>query len=137
MTDNTQATSGSLTWEQFRAVDMRVGTILEAEAFPEVHNPAYILLIDFGPLGKLRSSAQITALYTPEELVGRQVVAVVNFPPKQIANMQSQCLVLGMPLPSTSVEQDRTSGQGPSAGEVEQVPLLQPDRRVPNGTRVA
>lgn len=74
---------------------MRVGTILEAELFKEARRPAYKMRIDFGDLGIKKTSAQITALYNINELIGKQVIAVVNFPPKQIATMQSECLVLG------------------------------------------
>jgi len=109
---------GTLTWGEFEMVEMRVGTILEAEIFAEVRNPAYKLIIDFGPEGIKKSSAQITKLYQPEELVGRQVIAVVNFPPKQIANMMSECLVLG------------------TVGEEKTITLLAPERPVPNGLRV-
>ncbi len=85
----------ALTWEQFEAVDMRVGRILEVLDFPQARRPAWRLRIDFGPgLGERRSSAQITN-YPREELLGRLVVAVVNFPPKQIGPVRSECLVLG------------------------------------------
>lgn len=97
---------------------MRVGTIVAAEPFPKARKPAYQLTIDFGPLGIRRSSAQITTLYEAEALVGRQVVAVVNFPPKQIATFMSECLVLG------SVADNGT------------VTLLQPERPVENGVRI-
>jgi len=110
--------TGNLTWGEFEKVEMRVGTILNAEIFTEVRNPAYKLTIDFGPLGIKKSSAQITKLYQPENLLGHQVIAVVNFPPKQIANMMSECLVLG------------------SIGEEKTVTLLAPERAVPNGLRV-
>ena len=81
-------------------VDMRVGTVLAAEPFPQARKPAYKLIIDFGPdIGHKRTSAQITALYQPGTLVGRQVVAVVNFPPKQIGPFMSECLVLGSVAP--------------------------------------
>ena len=107
-----------LNWSEFERVDMRVGTVLSAEPFPAARRPAYRLLIDFGPLGERKSSAQITDRYAAEELIGRQVIAVVNFPPKQIATLMSQCLVLG------AVEE----GTG--------VTLLSPDFKVANGTRI-
>jgi|SRR5690606_21781117 len=105
------------TFEQFMAFDIRIGTILEAEPFPEARKPAYRLLIDFGSLGTRRSSAQITDLYRAEELVGRQVVAVVNFPPKRIAGFVSEVLVLG-------------------AYTDDGVVLLQPERAAPPGSRI-
>lgn len=107
-----------LSWSDFEKVEMRVGTILEATVFEAARNPAYKLLIDFGALGTKRSSAQITDLYQPEQLIGLQVVAVVNFPPKQIATMMSECLVLG------------------TLGDQKVVTLLQPERGVPNGLRI-
>ncbi len=110
--------SGTLTWDTFSQVEMRVGTILTAAVFAEVRNPAYRLTIDFGPLGIKKSSAQITKLYQPAELIGRQVIAVVNFPSKQIATMMSECLVLG------------------TVGEEKNITLLTPERPVPNGLRV-
>ena len=109
---------GNLSWKEFEKVEMRVGTILNAEVFSEARNPAYKLSIDFGPIGIKKSSAQITTLYQPKDLLGRQVVAVVNFPPKQIANMMSECLVLG------------------TLGEEKTITLLAPERSVPNGLRV-
>lgn len=106
-------------YADFRKVDVRVGTIIAAEPFPEARRPAYRLRVDFGPgLGERKSSAQITAHYRPEDLVGRQVVAVVNFPPKQIGPMRSEVLVLGVP---------------DAEGEVV---LLAPERPVPNGGRM-
>lgn len=105
------------TFDEFMEFDIRIGTILEAETFPEARKPAYRLLIDFGSLGTRRSSAQITDLYTPQELVGRQVVAVVNFPPKRIAGFVSEVLVLGAYT---------------EAGVV----LLQPERAAPPGSRI-
>lgn len=108
----------SISWEDFEKVDIRAGTITEVNDFPKAKKPAYQLKIDFGPLGILQSSAQITRFYRPEELVGRQVIAVVNFPPKQIANFFSQCLVLGVYTDENDVV------------------LLHPDRRVNNGWRI-
>lgn len=110
--------SEALSWEEFERVEMRVGTILEAEVFDAARQPAYKLLIDFGPLGVRKSSAQITDLYQPEDLIGRQVIAVVNFPPKQIATMKSECLVLG------------------AMGESKVVTLLSTERKVENGSRI-
>ncbi len=82
-------------FDNFEQVDFRVGTVIQVDAFPEAKKPAYQLTIDFGPLGILKSSAQITTRYSIAEMIGRQVVAVVNFPIKKIANFNSQCLVLG------------------------------------------
>ena len=108
----------TITWDDFTRIDMRAGTIIEAEDFPEARNPAYRLRIDFGELGILKSSAQITNLYTKEELIGRQIIAVVNFPPKQIGPFMSECLVMGV------------------YGSGADVILLQPDRPVDNGWKV-
>ena len=108
----------AITWSDFEKIDIRVGTITEAKSFPKARKPAYQLTIDFGPMGMRRSSAQITAHYAAEDLVGVQVVAVTNFPPKQIANFVSECLVLG-------IYDDR--------GEVV---LLKPERRVSNGNKI-
>ncbi|RFC55032.1 tRNA-binding protein [Brumimicrobium aurantiacum] len=106
-----------ITWTDFTKIEMRVGTILTAEVFEEVRNPAYKMTIDFGEFGIKKTSAQITELYQPEDLIGNQIVAVVNFPPKQIANMMSECLVLG------GVEGKR-------------VTIIQPAQKVQNGTRI-
>ena len=106
-------------WEDFSKVELRVGRISRAEPFPQARKPAYILHVDFGPdIGVRKSSAQVTALYTAEELVGRQVVAVVNFPRKQIGPLMSECLVTGF------------------HDEDGNVALCVPDREVPLGTRL-
>jgi tRNA-binding protein len=107
-----------INWDDFEKIDIRSGTILEVTEFPKAKKPAYQLRIDFGPLGIRQSSAQITHHYTMDELKGKQVVAVVNFPPKQIANFFSECLVLGI--------YDTNN----------QVILLQPDKPVANGQRI-
>ncbi len=86
----------SLSWNDFEKVDMRVGTVIEVNDFPKARNPSYKLTIDFGEeIGIKKTAAQITALYKKEDLVGKQLIAVVNFPNKQIANFMSECLVLG------------------------------------------
>ena len=90
------STHHTIGWDDFMAVDLRVGRVVSAEPFPEARRPAYILHVDFGPeIGVRKSSAQITAHYTPETLAGRLVVGVVNFPPKQIGPLMSECLVTG------------------------------------------
>lgn len=109
----------TISWDDFSKVELRVGRILSAAPFPEARKPAYILQVDFGnELGVRKSSAQITHLYRPDELVGKLVVAVVNFPPKQIGPMQSECLVTGF-------HNDR--------GEVA---LCVPDQAVPLGAKL-
>ncbi len=109
-----------IAWADFARVELRVGTIVEAEVFAEARRPAYKLRVDFGEaLGVRKASAQITALYAPDELVGKQVIAVVNFPPKQIGPMTSECLVTGF---------HREDGA---------VALAVPDQGVPNGARLA
>ena len=88
----------TISWAEFEKVDIRVGTVVAAEPFEKARNPAYVLTVDFGDtIGTRKSSAQITVHYKPEELVGRKVAAVMNFPPKQIANIMSEILVLGFP----------------------------------------
>jgi len=108
----------TIVWEDFEKIDLRSGTIKQLETFPKARKPAYKLWIDFGELGIKKSSAQITVHYNPEELVGKQVIAVVNFPPRQIADFISECLVLGV------YNQDGS------------VVLLQPDKTVTNGQKV-
>lgn len=107
-----------LSWEDFEKVDMRVGTIVEVKEFPKAKKPAYQLFIDFGIMGMKKSSAQITRYYSKEELIGKQVIAVVNFPPKQIANFSSECLILGVYT------------------EQKDVVLLNPERPVENGWKI-
>jgi len=107
-----------INWSDFEKIDIRLGTILEVLPFPEARKPAYQLRIDFGELGILRSSAQITHHYSAEDLVNRQIIAVVNFPPKQIATFMSQCLVLGV------------------YDENSQVVLLHPDQKLKNGLKI-
>lgn len=86
----------TISWDEFAKVELRVGRIVEAHVFAEAHRPAYVLQVDFGPeIGTRKSSAQVTALYRPEELVGKLVVGVVNFPKKQIGPLMSECLVTG------------------------------------------
>lgn len=108
----------TINWNDFEKLDIRLGTIVSAENFVGVKKPAYKLKIDFGIFGIKNSSAQITKHYTPETLIGQQVVAVVNFPPKQIANFFSQCLVLGI------------------YDEIGDVVLLKPEQPLTNGLKV-
>ena len=109
----------AISFDDFLKVDVRVGTITRVEPFPEARKPAYKLFVDFGPeIGERKSSAQVTRHYTAEELVGRQVAAVVNFPPKQIGPFRSEILVLGFP---------------DAEGEVV---MIEPNRPVPNGGRL-
>ena len=89
-------TMAAISWGDFEKIEMRVGTIIQAEVFREAKKPAYKIRIDFGPYGIKKSSAQVTRLYQPDELIGKQVIAVLNFPPKQIANLKSECLILGV-----------------------------------------
>ena len=111
--------SDTISWDDFMRVDLRVGTIISAEEFPEARRPAYKLQVDFGEeIGIKKSSAQITALYDRESLVGKQVLAVINFPPKQIGPVMSECLVTGF---------HNTEGE---------VVLTMPTAAVPNGSRL-
>ena len=108
----------TIEWPDFEKIDIRVGTVVEVSDFPKAKKPAYQLSIDFGDLGIKKSSAQITDFYEKQELIGKQVMAVVNFPPKQIANFFSECLVLG-------VYTDK-----------KEVVLIGPDRKVANGWKL-
>ena len=109
----------TISFDDFMKVDIRVGTVIEAVEFPEARKPAYKLLIDFGPgVGRKKSSAQITENYAPEDLPGRQIAAVVNFPPRQIGKLLSEVLTLGF------------------ADEAGAVTLFAPDKPVPNGARL-
>ena len=107
-----------ISWEDFEKIDIRAGTIIAAEDFAKARKPSYQLKIDFGAAGIKNSSAQITAFYNKESLIGKQVIAVINFPPKQIANFFSECLVLGV------------------YNEKNEVVLLQPTHEVGNGDKI-
>lgn len=110
---------GEISWDDFEKVEVRAGRVVAAEPFPEARRPAIKLTVDFGPeVGTRRTSAQLTAHYEPEALLGRQVVAVVNFPPKRIAGFKSEVLVLGVP------------------DENGEVVLLSPDLEIPEGGRM-
>jgi tRNA-binding protein len=109
--------SATISFEDFSKIDIRVGTIIEVNDFPEAHKPAFQLSIDFGDLGIKNTSAQITTLYSKEDLLDKQIVANVNFKKKQIANFMSECLIIG-------------------AVDSEKVILLSPEDKVPNGTPV-
>ena len=115
---NYEQKNTEVTFDDFLKLDVRVGTVRAVAANPKAKKPAYVLSIDFGPLGTLESSAQITANYTPETLVGTQVVAVVNFPSKRIAGIKSECLVLG------------------AVSETKNVVLLTPSLPVEDGTPI-
>jgi tRNA-binding protein len=108
----------NISWDDFEKIDIRTGTITEVSDFPKAKKPSYQLKINFGELGVKQSSAQITNFYKKEDLLGKQVIAIINFPPKQIANFFSECLVLGVYT------------------EEKQVILLQPDRAVTNGMKI-
>jgi tRNA-binding protein len=110
--------TNTIDWNDFSKIEMRVGTILSAEVFKEAKKPAYKIIVDFGEYGIRKSSAQITDLYKPEHIVGKQVIAVINFPPKQIATIKSECLILG------------------SIGSNHEVTLLTTERPVENGLRI-
>jgi tRNA-binding protein len=105
-------------WTDFENLDIRVGTIIEVTDFPKARKPAFKMRIDFGALGEKNSSAQITSHYKKEELLQKQVIAIINFPPKQVADFISECLVLGI------------------YDENENVVLIQPERRVSNGLKI-
>jgi len=112
-------TKSILEWSDFEKVEMRVGTVVEVNEFPQAHKPAFQLTIDFGTvLGMKKSSAQLTKRYTKELLIGKQIIAVVNFPKKQIGNFMSECLVLG------------------SIGDDSDIVLLTTDLKVANGLRI-
>jgi tRNA-binding protein len=108
-----------ITWDHFSAVELRAGTIVGVEEFPEARKPAYRITVDFGPeIGVRRTSAQLTALYAKEQLLGRQILGVVNFPPKQIGSFRSEFLLTGLYRPDGAVV------------------LVVPEQPVPNGARL-
>lgn len=109
----------TIEWQDFQKVDLRVGTVVKVEDFPKARNPAYKIWVDLGELGEKKSSAQVTDLYTKEELLGKQVLCVCNFPPKQVADFMSEVLVTGFVLDNKAVV------------------LAQPSQSVPNGSRLA
>jgi tRNA-binding protein len=108
-----------ISWQDFEQVELRAGTITRVEDFPEAHTPAYKIWADFGDFGVMKSSAQLTKLYRKEDLLGRQIMGVINFPPKQICTFMSEFLVTGFVL------------------EDGKVVLSEPERTVPNGTKLA
>lgn len=111
--------NNTLTWDEFIKVDIRVGTIMKVEDFPEARNPSYKLFLDFGKeIGTKKSSAQITALYNKKDLLGKQVLAVINFPPKQIGPFMSECLVTGL------------------GNDKNDIVLISPEFPVPNGKKL-
>lgn len=108
----------TIQWSDFSKIEMRIGTVISCEVFEKARNPAYKMIIDFGEFGIRKTSAQVTELYLPENIIGKQVVAVMNFPPKQIANIMSECLILG------------------GVGDGNEVTLIQPERETKNGTKI-
>ncbi len=108
----------NLTWEEFARIDIRTGTIINAEVFDGVSKPAYKVQIDFGELGIRKTSAQLTKLYKPEDIIGRQILAVINFPEKQIKNFMSECLILGV------------------IGQDGEVVLIETERKTLNGLKI-
>ena len=108
-----------ISWQDFEKVELRVGTIIKTESFPEAKKPAYKLWIDFGKFGIKKSSAQITKIYKKENLIGKQIIGVINFPPKQISTFSSEVLTTGFILDDNKVV------------------LAAPDKKVPNGSKLA